>query len=154
MKIFFNSRTRFGTTKLNFDLKECKMNKSYNRREVLTGAGVIMTAALTPNFLAAGNTFEVLMLNKDPDNSKKKMVFSPSLLKVAVGYTVSFLPENKGHNSEIIKGMLPDGAEKWKGKMNKQVDVTFTVPGFYGYHCKPHSNMGMEIGRASCRERV
>ena len=65
------------------------MNKSYNRREVLTGAGVVMTAALAPNFLAAGNTFEVLMLNKDPDNSKKKMVFSPSLLKVAVGDQVS-----------------------------------------------------------------
>ena len=48
------------------------MNKSYNRREVLTTAGVVMTAALAPNFLAAGNTFEVLMLNKDPDNSKKQ----------------------------------------------------------------------------------
>ena len=128
---------------LTYDLKECKMNKIFNRREVLTGAGVVMTAALAPNFLTAGNTFEVLMLNKDPDNPKNKMVFSPSLLKVAVGDTVSFLPEDKGHNSEIIKGMLPDGAETWKGKMNKQVDVTFSVPGFYGYHCKPHANMGM-----------
>ena len=128
---------------LTYDLKECRMNKSYNRREVFTGAAVVMTAALAPNFLTAGNTFEVLMLNKDPDNPKKKMVFSPSLLKVAVGDTVSFLPEDKGHNSEIIKGMSPDGAETWKGKMNKQVDVTFSVPGFYGYHCKPHSNMGM-----------
>jgi len=128
---------------LTYDLKESKMNKIYNRRDVLTGAGVAMSAALAPNFLAAGNTFEVLMLNKDPDNPKNKMVFSPRLLKVAVGDTVSFLPENKGHNSEIIKGMLPDGAEGWKGKLNKQVDVTFTVPGFYGYICKPHSNMGM-----------
>ena len=119
------------------------MNKNYNRREVVTGAGVVMTAALVPNFLSAGNTFEVLMLNKDPDDSKKKMVFSPSLLKVSVGDTVSFLPENKGHNSEIMKGMLPDGAEAWKGKLNKQVDVTFTVPGFYGYQCKPHANQGM-----------
>ena len=39
--------------------------------------------------------------------------------------------------------MLPDGADAWKGKMNKQVDVTFTVHGFYGYQCKPHANMGM-----------
>ena len=105
------------------------MSKSYNRREVLTGAGVVMTAALAPNFLAAGNTFEVLMLNKDPDNPKKKMVFSPNLLKVAVGDTVSFLPEDKGHNSEIIKGMLPDGAEKWKGKLNKQVETVIFVSG-------------------------
>ena len=100
---------------LTYDLKESKMNKIYNRRDVLTGAGVVMSAALAPNFLAAGNTFEVLMLNKDPDDSKKKMVFSPSLLKVSVGDTVSFLPENKGHNSEIMKGMLPEGAEGWKG---------------------------------------
>ena len=50
------------------------MNKSYNRREVLTKAGIVMTAALAPNFLAAVNTFEVLMLNKDPDNSKNKIV--------------------------------------------------------------------------------
>ena len=126
-----------------FELKEFEMNKSYNRREVIKLAGAITVTSLTPTLLPAGNTFEVLMLNKDPDNPKKKMVFSPSLLKVSVGDTVSFLPEDKGHNSEVIKGMFPDGAEKWKGKLNKQVDVTFTVPGFYGYHCKPHANMGM-----------
>ena len=28
-------------------------------------------------------------------------------------------------------------------KINKQVDVVFDVPGFYGYQCKPHANMGM-----------
>ena len=100
-----------------------------------------MTAALAPNFLSAGNTFEVLMLNKI-QMTQKKMVFS-RLLKVAVGDTVSFIPKNKGHNSEIMKGMIPDGAEAWKGKLNKQVDVTFTVPGFYGYQCKPHANQGM-----------
>ena len=71
------------------------------------------------------------------------MIFSPRLLKVQVGDEVSFLPTDKGHNSEIIKGMLPAGAEKWKGKINKQVDVVFDTPGFYGYQCKPHANMGM-----------
>ena len=29
-----------------------------------------------------------------------------------------------------------------KGKMNKQVDVTFTVPGFYVINAS-HANMGM-----------
>ena len=71
------------------------------------------------------------------------MIFSPRLLKVQVGDEVSFIPTDKGHNSEIIKGMLPAGAEKWRGKINKQVDVVFDVPGFYGYQCKPHANMGM-----------
>ena len=93
------------------------MNKSYNRREVLTGTGVVMTAALAPNFLAAGNTFEVLMLNKDPDNPKKKMIFSPSLLKVSVGDTVSFLPEDKGHNSDCLLYTSPSPRDKRQSRM-------------------------------------
>ena len=34
------------------------MNKNFNRREALAGAGLVMTAALVPNFLAAGNTLK------------------------------------------------------------------------------------------------
>ena len=56
------------------------MNKSYNRREVIKLAGAITVTSLTPTLLPAGNTFEVLMLNKDPDNPKKKMVFSQYLI--------------------------------------------------------------------------
>ena len=40
-------------------------------------------------------------------------------------------------------GMLPSGANKWRGKMNKEVLATFEVTGFYGYHCKPHAAIGM-----------
>ena len=57
------------------------MDKNYNRREVLTGAGVVMTASLAPNFVFAGNTFEVLMLNKDPDDSKKEDGIFPQSIK-------------------------------------------------------------------------
>jgi pseudoazurin len=39
--------------------------------------------------------------------------------------------------------MLPKGADKWKGKINKEIEITFDTPGFYGYQCKPHANMGM-----------
>ena len=54
-----------------FELKEFEMNKSYNRREVIKLAGAITVTSLTPTLLPAGNTFEVLMLNKDPDNPKE-----------------------------------------------------------------------------------
>ena len=40
------------------------------------------------------------------------------MLSVNVGDTVKFVPSDKGHNSESIKGMLPKGAKKWKGKIN------------------------------------
>jgi rhodanese-related sulfurtransferase len=66
------------------------------------------------------------MLNKGADGA---MVFEPALTKVAVGDTVTFIPTDKGHDAETIKDMLPDGAEPFKGAMNKEIAVTFTVPG-------------------------
>ena len=119
------------------------MLKKMSKREFIA-ASAALTGSLLISKTAMGSTkYEILMLNKDPDNSKNKMIFSPSLLKVQVGDEVSFIPTDKGHNSAIIKGMLPAGAEKWKGKINKQVDVVFDTPGFYGYQCTPHANMGM-----------
>ena len=119
------------------------MLNTYRRRTVLSGILVAFGAALVPKSSIAGEIFEILMLNKDPNNSKRKMIFSDEILSVNVGDTVIFKPEDKGHNSESIKGMIPKGATKWRGKMNKEVSVTFEIPGFYGYHCKPHAAMGM-----------
>ena len=119
------------------------MLNTYRRRTVLSGILVAFGAALIPKSSIAGENFEILMLNKDPNNSKRKMIFSDEILSVNVGDTVIFKPEDKGHNSESIKGMIPNGATKWRGKMNKEVSVTFEIPGFYGYHCKPHASMGM-----------
>lgn len=103
---------------------------------VLAAAAVL---ALTGTPALAAN-FEVQMLNKGADGA---MVFEPALTKVAVGDTVTFLPTDKGHNAETIKGMLPDGAEPFKGAMGKEVVVTFTIPGAYGIKCAPHLGMGM-----------
>ena len=83
------------------------------------------------------------MLNKGLDNPKNKMLFSPKILQINAGDTVRFIAADKGHNSESTNGMIPKGAEKWKGKLNKDVEITLGVPGFYGYQCKPHANMGM-----------
>ena len=116
------------------------MNKSYNRREVIKLAGAITVTSLTPTLLPAGNTFEVLMLNKDPDNPKKKMVFSPSLLKVSVGDTVSFLPKIRGIIAKLSKECSLTELKN-EGKLNKQVDVTFTVQ--FTDITANHANMGM-----------
>lgn len=90
---------------------------------------------------ATAANFEVLMLNKGTDG--KTMGFSPSFLQVEPGDTVTFIPVDKGHNTESILGMIPDAATHWKGKVDEQLTVTFTTPGLYGFKCMPHFAMGM-----------
>lgn len=89
---------------------------------------------------ALAENFEIKMLNKGEAGA---MVFEPAFVKIAPGDTVTFIPTDKGHNAEIIKGMLPEGAEPFKGGINKELAVTLTVPGAYGVKCMPHFAMGM-----------
>ncbi|KQS82377.1 MULTISPECIES: pseudoazurin [unclassified Rhizobium] len=96
--------------------------------------------SMTAGSLAAAADFEVHMLNKGADGT---MVFEPGSIKIAKGDTVTFIPTDKSHNAETIKGLIPDGAEPFKGKMNEAVKVTFDVPGAYAIKCAPHVGMGM-----------
>lgn len=105
---------------------------------IATIAAAALIAALPTFALAADH--EIHMLNKGADGA---MVFEPAGLKVAPGDTVTFLPTDKSHNAETIKGMIPDGAAEFKGKMNEAISVTFDVPGVYGVKCAPHLGMGM-----------
>ena len=121
------------------------MTLRVTRREAVAGVGSVILAGTLPNFvLAEGHaTHEIMMYNKDPDDPKRKMVFAPHLIKINAGDTVKFVSAQKGHYSQSIKKMIPDGADHWKGKMNKDMEVTLTVPGFYGYQCTPHAGNGM-----------
>ncbi|MCC8934813.1 pseudoazurin [Rhizobium sp. 'Codium 1'] len=103
---------------------------------------VIMAAVLLVSApaLSVAADFEVKMLNKGAEGP---MVFEPAGLKIAPGDTVTFIPTDKGHNAEVIKGMFPDGGTEFKGKMNEEIKVTFDVPGLYGVKCAPHVGMGM-----------
>ncbi|MET3926616.1 pseudoazurin [Devosia sp. 2618] len=102
-------------------------------------AFAVATAASTLSLSAA--EFEVHMLNKDAAGNT--MVFEPAFLQIAVGDTVKFIPTDKGHNAETIKGMFPEGGNEFKGKINEEFSVTFDVAGAYGYKCAPHLAMGM-----------
>ena len=88
-------------------------------------------------------TYEVKMYNKDPENKKNRMVFIPRVLKIKPGDTVKFISENAGHNSQNIKGMIPNGAKSWKSKIGKDFELKLQVPGIYGYKCTPHYGIGM-----------
>lgn len=104
--------------------------------KALAAAAAILTLAAAPAMAA---NFEVRMLNKGEAGA---MVFEPALVTVAVGDTVTFVPTDKGHNAETIKGMLPEGAEPFKGKVGQEIVVTFDVAGAYGIKCALHFAMG------------
>jgi pseudoazurin len=89
---------------------------------------------------AAAEEHVVEMLNK---GEKGAMVFQPNLVHAAPGDTVKFVPTDKSHNAESIKGMIPEGAESFKSKMNEEFTVTFDKDGVYGVKCAPHYGMGM-----------
>lgn len=99
----------------------------------------IMATALSFG-LANAAEFEVQMLNK---GEKGGMVFQPDFVKAAPGDTIKFLPTDKGHNVESIKGMLPEGVEKFKSKFNKEFVLTVENDGLYGIKCSPHYGLGM-----------
>ena len=105
-------------------------------RTLMTTAAVITALAGA----ASAEVFEVKMLNK---GEAGKMIFEPQGLRIAAGDTVKFIASSKGHNAESVEDMMPEGAEAFKGKINEEIEVTFTEEGFYGVKCKPHYAMGM-----------
>jgi len=104
-------------------------------------AALCIAATIGMMTSATAAEFEVKMLNKGSDG--QPMVFEPAFLRIQPGDTVRFVSTDKGHDAETIPGMLPDGAQPFKGKLSQDVTVTFTMPGLYGYRCIPHFGMGM-----------
>ena len=75
---------------------------------------------------------------------KRNMVFSTEIVKINSGDTVFWQATDKGHNVQFIsKNGVPEGVEKFKSKINKDTEYTFTIPGIYAYWCVPHKTMGM-----------
>lgn len=104
-------------------------------------AALVLAAPAVPlQAMAPGKSYTVKMLDKGKAGA---MVFESAMLRVKPGDSVTFVPTDMGHNAESIPGMLPPGAQPFKGAMNKPVTVTFTKPGVYGYKCLPHLGMGM-----------
>src|SRR5690606_433823 len=103
-------------------------------------AMAVAVVALMMAGAAQAADHQVQMLNK---GDKGAMVFQPDFIQAQPGDTVTFVPTDKGHDAESIKGMIPDGAEPFKGKMNEQITVTLDKEGVYGVKCTPHYGMGM-----------
>ena len=101
---------------------------------------VILFGLFIANVSFAEDT-TVEMLNK---LDKRTMVFSKEIIRVDPGDTVFWKATNPGHNVEFIsKKGVPAGVEKFKSKVGKDTEFTFTVPGIYAYWCVPHKTLGM-----------
>ena len=75
---------------------------------------------------------------------KRKMVFNQEIVRINLGDTVFWKATDRGHNVEFIsKNGVPDGVEKFKSKVGKDTEFTFTIPGIYAYWCVPHKTLGM-----------
>ncbi len=107
-------------------------------KRILASAAAL---ALLTGSAAFAEMHEVKMLNKGPDG--EIMVFEPAFLQVAPGDTVKFLATDRGHNAETLDGLVPEGAEGFKGRINEEIEVTLDTAGLYGVQCKPHYAMGM-----------
>jgi pseudoazurin len=92
------------------------------------------------SFPAMAADYQIQLLNKGEAGT---MVFEPNFIAIQPGDTVTFVPTDKSHNVETIQGMIPDGAEAFKSKVNEEITVTFAVPGLYGIKCTTHFAMGM-----------
>jgi len=83
----------------------------------------------------------VEMLNK---LDKRTMVFNQEIVRIDPGDTVFWKATNPGHNVQFIsKNGVPAGVAKFKSKVGKDTEFTFTVPGIYAYWCVPHKTLGM-----------
>lgn len=101
-------------------------------------AALLMGLVVTP---ALAETWEVKMYNRNEHGS---MIYEPEYLKIAPGDSVKFVKSHPGHNAATIEGMIPEGAEPFKSKINEE-DFTISLPveGSYAIKCSPHYGMGM-----------
>ncbi len=121
-----------------------------NYRQVFIATLLLGLLASTPSF---AETFEVKMLNQ---GQKGSMVFEPDFLHLKPGDKVKFIATHKSHNAATIDGMVPEGAQGFKGKINEELEVSFDHEGYYGIKCSPHYGMGMvmliKVGDATLPE--
>ena len=101
---------------------------------------MIITLFIILPMTAKAEDMTIDMLNKRDDGAK--MVYSVDIARIDAGDTITWLPKSKGHNVHFLAG--PEGWDlPKKSKQNKEVEITFDIPGVYLYQCTPHATMGM-----------
>lgn len=108
-------------------------------KKIVLVVGILISTTLS----LFAETHLVEMRNTNPNDPNSINLFDPPILKIEKGDSVKFVVIDKGHNSASKKGMLPDGALPWNGRLDEEIVITFNLDGTYGYVCIPHLGMGM-----------
>ena len=106
-------------------------------RTLLLSAALLVGSSVA----AFAETIEIQMLNKN--EAGDKMVFSRELIRAEVGDVIRFVPTDRSHNAQSVKGALPEGQEAFKGRMNQEIEYVVTETGLTAVVCQPHQTMGM-----------
>ena len=100
-----------------------------------------LASAVVWSAQARASEVEVKALNRGPGGTF--FVFSPEVVRLGAGDTVTFVAADKGHDVYTLPGMIPEGAQPFDGGMSQDIKVTFMVPGVYVVACRPHMPLGM-----------
>jgi pseudoazurin len=106
-------------------------------RTLLLSAALLVGSSVA----AFAETIEIQMLNEN--EAGDKMVFSQELIRAEVGDVIRFVPTDRSHNAQSVKGALPEGQEAFKGRMNQEIEYAVTETGLTAVVCQPHQTMGM-----------
>ena len=106
-------------------------------RTLLLSAALLVGSSIA----AFAETIEIQMLNEN--EAGEKMVFSQELIRAEVGDVIRFVPTDRSHNAQSVKGALPEGQEAFKGRMNQEIEYVVTETGLTAVVCQPHQTMGM-----------
>jgi len=74
-------------------------------------------------------------------NAQTRM-FAPDILYIQPGDSVQW-QNMTSHDTVSIEGLVPEGAQPWRGAISENFGVTLTVEGVYAYVCEPHIGFGM-----------
>lgn len=69
-------------------------------------------------------------------------IFAPDILYIQPGDSVQW-QNMTSHDTVSIEGLIPEGAQPWRGAIGENLGVTLTVEGVYAYVCEPHIGFGM-----------
>lgn len=99
----------------------------------------LMATVFLSTVVAHAGEHEIRMIT----TQSGEMLFDPDFVRAEPGDMLRFVPTDRTHNAETLRGMLPERAQPFKGEIGEDFTVTLTQEGVYGIVCKSHYAMGM-----------
>jgi pseudoazurin len=69
-------------------------------------------------------------------------VFAPDIVYIQPGDSVQWV-NMTSHDTVSVEGVIPEGAQHWRGGLGENFGTTLDIEGVYAYVCEPHIGFGM-----------